>query len=81
MAFIFAVLAGFIIGGGTVGYVLSQRWKTQVHEAEAALQEVAELHKTEQQQNKNLSQELAGLKFELNQARNELRALKGNKDD
>ena len=37
MPFVFAALAGFIIGGGVVGYILSQRWKAQVQEAEQAL--------------------------------------------
>ncbi|MAK91952.1 MAG: hypothetical protein CMI13_12045 [Oleibacter sp.] len=74
MPFVFAALAGFIIGGGVVGYILSQRWKAQVQEAEQALNEIAEQHRKEQQESSALKQELAGIKFELNQTRNELRA-------
>ena len=78
MAFVFALLAGFIMGGGAVGDVLTQRWKAQVRDAEIALTEIAERHQHEEEQSKALKQELAGVKFELNQARNALRAATGD---
>lgn len=75
MSIIFAVLAGFIMGGGLVGWQLSRRWQQQVREAEQSLQDIANQHQQEIQAGKALKQQVADLQFQLNQARNELRAL------
>lgn len=75
MSIIFAVLAGFIMGGGLVGWQLSRRWQQQVQEAEQSLQAIADQHQQEVQAGKALKQQVADLQFQLNQARNEVRAL------
>ncbi|QQD20674.1 hypothetical protein [Venatoribacter cucullus] len=75
MSIIFAVLAGFIMGGGLVGWQLSRRWQQQVREAEQSLQAIADQHQQEVQAGKALKQQVADLQFQLNQARNEVRAL------
>lgn len=75
MSIIFAVLAGFIMGGGLVGWQLSRRWQQQVREAEQSLQDIADQHQQEMQAGKALKQQVADLQFQLNQVRNEIRAL------
>lgn len=81
MGIILAILAGAIIGGGIVGYSLSKRWQEQVQQAEKALQEIAEQHKAETANGRELKQKVADLQFQLNQARNELRALNGGQQN
>lgn len=78
MAIVFAILAGVIVGAGMTGYWLSRRWQTQVREAEQALQEIARQHRDEQDNSRQLQQQLADVKFRLNQAQNELRALRSD---
>lgn len=75
MSMVFAVLAGFLLGGGLVGWQLSQRWQQQVREAEQSLQAIAAQHEQEVQAGKALKQQVADLQFQLNQSRNEIRAL------
>ena len=75
MSIIFAVLAGFIMGAGLVGWQLSRRWQQQVREAEQSLQDIADQHQQEIKASKALKQQVADLQFQLNQARNEIRAL------
>lgn len=75
MSIIFAVLAGFIMGAGLVGWQLSRRWQQQVREAEQSLQDIADQHQQEIKAGKALKQQVADLQFQLNQARNEIRAL------
>lgn len=75
MSMVFAVLAGVLLGGGLVGWQLSRRWQQQVRDAEQSLQAIAEQHEQEVQTGKALKQQVADLQFQLNQARNEIRAL------
>src|SRR5690606_907544 len=65
MSIIFAVLAGFIMGGGLVGWQLSRRWQQQVREAEQSLQAIADQHQQEVQAGKALKQQVADLQFQL----------------
>lgn len=74
MPFIFAAIAGFLIGAGVIALVLRRRWQLQVAQAEQSLQEIAAQFQTEQAASRALKQEMAGLKFQLNQAQNDLRA-------
>lgn len=74
MSIILAILAGAIIGGGFVAWQLSQRWRQQVLEAQQTLEDIAARHEQEVQASKQLQQQVADLQFQLNQARNDLRA-------
>lgn len=75
MGLIFAIMAGMIIGGAVVAWRLSQRWQQQVKETEKSLQEIADQHQQEVAAACELKQKVADLQFQLNQARNEVRAL------
>ena len=77
MGVIFAILAGMILGGGLVGYSLTRRWQAQVEQAENALKDIAAQHAAERDAGRELKQKVADLQFQLNQARNEIRALSG----
>ncbi len=81
MSFILAMMAGMIIGGAAVAYRLSRRWQQQVKEAEQNLQEIAEQHQQEVAAARGMKQKAADLQFQLNQARNELRALQHKPED
>ncbi|WP_430461643.1 hypothetical protein ACQUQU_02350 [Thalassolituus sp. LLYu03] len=80
MGIIFVILAGMILGGGIVGFVLSRRWQAQVAQAEQALKAIAEQHHAEVANSRELKQKVADLQFQLNQARNEVRALNAPRD-
>ncbi|MBU2038817.1 MULTISPECIES: hypothetical protein [Oceanospirillaceae] len=75
MGLIFAIMAGMIIGGALVAYRLSKRWQQQVKDAEKSLQEIADQHQQEVAAARELKQKVADLQFQLNEARNEVRAL------
>ena len=77
MGVIFAILAGMILGGALVGYSLTRRWQAQVEQAENALKDIAAQHAAERDAGRELKQKVADLQFQLNQARNEIRALSG----
>jgi predicted nuclease with TOPRIM domain len=74
MAFILAALGGVVLGGGLAAWVLSNRWNQQVEEVKAALNELAEKHQEEQQENKELKQELADTRYQLGEAKKDLAA-------
>lgn len=76
MILVFATLAGFILGGGIVAYFLSRRWKNDVSLAEAAMQEVLEQYKQEQQELKDAKQTVADLTYQLNEAKKDIQYLK-----
>ncbi|MCD8523375.1 MAG: hypothetical protein LRY66_03930 [Saccharospirillaceae bacterium] len=81
MSFILVMMAGMIIGGAVVAYRLSKRWQQQVKDAEKSLQAIAEQHEQEAAASRELKQKVADLQFQLNQARNELRALQQKPQD
>ncbi|WP_419812948.1 hypothetical protein [Bacterioplanoides sp.] len=72
MAIVFAILAGMIIGGGLVGWQLSQRWKSQVESAKADMQQVLAQHQQEQEAAQDLKQKVADLEYQLNEANKDL---------
>lgn len=74
MPFILAALGGIVLGGGLAAWVLSNRWKLQVEEVKVALNELAEKHQQEQQQNKALKQDLADTRYQLGEAKKDLAA-------
>jgi predicted nucleic acid-binding Zn-ribbon protein len=74
MVLVLALLAGLIIGGGIVGYVLSQRWQQQVQEAERSLQDIADQYQALEQQKKDDRQRIADLEYQLGEAQKDLRA-------
>ncbi|GGY38612.1 hypothetical protein GCM10011297_09740 [Bacterioplanes sanyensis] len=74
MILVLALLAGLIIGGGIVGYVLSQRWQQQVQEAERSLQDIADQYQALEQQKKDDRQRIADLEYQLGEAKKDLRA-------
>ena len=74
MAFILAALGGVVLGGGLAAWVLSNRWNQQVEEVKAALNELAAKHQEEQQENKELKQELADTRYQLGEAKKDLAA-------
>lgn len=76
MILVFATLAGLILGGGIVAYFLSRRWKNDVSLAEAAMQEVLEQYKQEQQELKDAKQAVADLTYQLNEAKKDIQYLK-----
>lgn len=74
MAFILAALGGVVLGGGLAGWILSNRWKQQTGQVKEALIELADKHKEEQQQNKELKQKLADTTYQLGEAKKDLAA-------
>jgi cell division protein FtsL len=74
MAFILAALGGIVLGGGLAGWILSKRWKEQVEQVKIALNELADKHQDEQQQNKDLKQKVADLNYQLGEAKKDLAA-------
>lgn len=72
MALLFAIIAGMIIGAGSVAYTLSKRWKNEVEIAKADMQQVLEQHQREQQASRELQQKVADLEYQLNEARKDL---------
>lgn len=74
MAFILAALGGIVLGGGLAGLILSKRWKEQVEQVKVALNELADKHQAEQQQNKDLKQKVADLNYQLGEAKKDLAA-------
>mgnify|MGYP001205509275 FL=1 len=74
MAFILAALGGIVLGGGLAGWILSKRWKEQVEQVKVALNELADKHQDEQQQNKDLKQKVADLNYQLGEAKKDLAA-------
>jgi len=74
MAFILAALGGIVLGGGLAGWILSSRWQQQVVQVKAALNELADKHKEEQQQNQDLKQKVADLNYQLGEAKKDLAA-------
>lgn len=74
MAYLLAMLGGIVFGGAIAAYQLSSRWKKQTEEVKLALNELAEKHAEEQQQNQDLKQEVADLKYQLNEAKKDLAA-------
>jgi|AACY02.6.fsa_nt_gi hypothetical protein len=74
MIIVLALLAGLIIGGGLVGYMLSQRWRQQVQQAEQSLQGIAEQYKALEQQKAQDKQRIADLEYQLGEAQKDLRA-------
>ena len=74
MPFFVAAFAGFAIGAGVIGWWLSIRWQQKIQEAKQGLEEIAEQHKEESQQNRLLKQQVADLQFQLNRAQNDLKA-------
>jgi uncharacterized membrane protein len=74
MAFILAALGGIVLGGGLAGWILSNRWQQQVEQVKAALNELADKHQYEQQQNKDLQQKLADMSYQLGEAKKDLAA-------
>ncbi len=74
MAFILAALGGIVLGGGLAGWILSSRWQQQVVQVKAALNELADKHKEEQQQSQDLKQKVADLNYQLGEAKKDLAA-------
>ena len=74
MAFILAALGGVVLGGGLAAWMLSKRWQQQVEQVKEALTELAEKHKEEQTQNKELKQKLADATYQLGEAKKDLAA-------
>lgn len=74
MAFIVAALGGIVFGGALAAWILSNRWKQQVEEVKEALSELADKHKEEQLQNKELKQQLADTRYQLGEAKKDLAA-------
>ena len=74
MAFILAALGGVVLGGGLAGWILSKRWKEQVEDVKSALNDLADKHQEEQQQNKDLKQKLADANYQLGEAKKDLAA-------
>ncbi|MFT4906209.1 MAG: Arc/MetJ-type ribon-helix-helix transcriptional regulator [Oleispira sp.] len=74
MAFILAALGGIVLGGGLAAWVLSSRWNQQVEVVKEALSDLADKHQAEQQQNKELKQELADTRYQLGEAKKDLAA-------
>jgi ABC-type Zn uptake system ZnuABC Zn-binding protein ZnuA len=74
MAFVLAALGGVVLGGGLAGWILSNRWQQQVVQVKDALLELADKHKEEQQQNKELKQKLADASYQLGEAKKDLAA-------
>ena len=74
MPFIFAAIAGFALGAGTIGCWLNTRWHQQVQEANSSLQEIADRHQEQAKQYSDLKQQVADLKYKLNQAQNDLKS-------
>ncbi|WP_221800109.1 hypothetical protein [Oceanobacter mangrovi] len=64
-----ALIAGILLGGSATGLWLERRWRQQVLEAEKSLNEIAEQHHNEHQQNQQLLQKNADLTYQLNEAR------------
>jgi uncharacterized protein HemX len=75
MLIVLALLAGFIIGGGGVGFWLSRRWQQQVKDAETSLTELLSQHQQEQEAAKTLRQQAADLSYQLNEANKTIRYL------
>lgn len=78
MPFIFATIAGFAIGAGAIGWWLNSRWQQQVADANRSLQEIAQQHQQQAQQERVLKQEIADLKYQLKRAQNDLQAQQQN---
>lgn len=74
MAFVVAALGGIVLGGGLVALILSKRWTVQVEEVKVALSDLADKHKEEQLQNKDLKQKVADLNYQLGEAKKDLAA-------
>jgi len=74
MAYLLAVLGGIVFGGAVAAYQLSGRWRKQTEEVKLALNELVEKHAAEQQENQDLKQEVADLKYQLNEAKKDLAA-------
>ena len=74
MPFILAALGGIVLGGGLAAWVLSNSWKQQVEEVKEALNELVDKHQQEQQQNKELKQDLADTRYQLGEAKKDLAA-------
>jgi len=74
MVFILAALGGVVLGGSLAALILSKRWKEQVEEVKSALNDLADKHQEEQQQNKDLKQKLADTRYQLGEAKKDLAA-------
>jgi len=74
MVFILAALGGVVLGGSLAALILSKRWKEQVEEVKSALNDLADKHQEEQQQNKDLKQKLADTSYQLGEAKKDLAA-------
>lgn len=81
MALIFTILASALFGGGVVGLQLSRHWRKQVAEAQTELAQIAELHQQQQQENKDLAQNVADLKYQLSQAQKDLNHYRRQNDE
>lgn len=79
MPFIFAAIAGFIIGAGAIGWWLNTRWQQQVQEANVSLQEIADQHQEQIKQSHTLKQQVADLEYQLKRAQNDLQAQQQSK--
>lgn len=76
MIIIFALLAGIALGAGVAGLLLSLRWQKQVEEIRLSLDDIASRYQSKQEENQNLKQQIADLRYALTQAQNELNQLK-----
>lgn len=74
MAFIVSALGGVVLGGALAAWILSRRWKQQVEQVKEALTELADKHKEEQLENKDLRQKVADLNYQLGEAKKDLAA-------
>ncbi len=74
MAFVVAALGGIVLGGALAAWILSRRWKLQVEQVKEALTELADKHKEEQLENKDLKQKVADLNYQLGEAKKDLAA-------
>lgn len=74
MVFILAALGGVVLGGGLAAWILSSRWQQQVEQVKEALNELADKHREEQQDNKELKQKVADLNYQLGEAKKDLAA-------
>ena len=81
MAFFTLLLSGLVIGGGLTGWWLTRRWKEEARQATRALDEMALQYKADQDETRQLRQQVADLTYQLNEAQKTIRHLEDRQDN
>lgn len=74
MIIVVVFLAGLLVGGGIVGYLLSQKYKREVADAQTEFETIVQQHQEMRAETQALKQVVADLTYQLGEARKDLKA-------